>query len=265
MSGGAAQTHGTARELTPYCPVAADIERRSRDVSVVRWTIGLALMAYCAVRRWPSHRSRRRSITIFRKRPPHRRRRRHPRTKPRRSLPQRPRRQHHVTVPPSPSSSCCCESSCGCENGCCSSCCGCDSTGAWATASAIAAWAMLGRCKAASLLLLRPPRTAAGFRPATTTTTSGCRSARADLLSFNDNPDELNFDQAWFYTEKVADADGCCCGLGLSLRHAVRRRRPEDPSLRQRRRHVGRYVRSRLLRLGHPASLRRGRLSAIGA
>jgi hypothetical protein len=33
----------------------------------------------------------------------------------------------------------------------------------------------------------------------------------ADELSFNDFPHEFGFDQVWFYTEKVADAD-CCSG-----------------------------------------------------
>jgi hypothetical protein len=35
-----------------------------------------------------------------------------------------------------------------------------------------------------------------------------------DLLSFWDNPNELNFDQEWFYIEKLAKSDGCNWGCG---------------------------------------------------
>jgi hypothetical protein len=35
-----------------------------------------------------------------------------------------------------------------------------------------------------------------------------------DALSFNDVPHELGLDQAWFYTEKVADADACSADWG---------------------------------------------------
>ncbi|MEX2309387.1 MAG: outer membrane beta-barrel protein [Pirellulales bacterium] len=35
-----------------------------------------------------------------------------------------------------------------------------------------------------------------------------------DELSFNDFPDHLNLDQAWFYTEKLAEADACSSDWG---------------------------------------------------
>ena len=38
-----------------------------------------------------------------------------------------------------------------------------------------------------------------------------------DELSFNDFPDHLNLDQAWFYVEKVAKTDACYCDYGYRM------------------------------------------------
>ena len=46
--------------------------------------------------------------------------------------------------------------------------------------------------------------TAAGSRWATTTDNDRLSVAPNDLLSFEDNPDRLNLDQAWLYVEKIA-------------------------------------------------------------
>ena len=35
-----------------------------------------------------------------------------------------------------------------------------------------------------------------------------------DELAFNDFPNHLNLDQAWFYVEKLAQAEGCCADYG---------------------------------------------------
>jgi hypothetical protein len=37
---------------------------------------------------------------------------------------------------------------------------------------------------------------------------------RGDELSFNDLPHRINLDQAWFYVEKLAEANGCCADYG---------------------------------------------------
>jgi hypothetical protein len=39
-------------------------------------------------------------------------------------------------------------------------------------------------------------------------------SGDGDELSANDFPNEFGFDQAWFFTEKLAEADGCCADYG---------------------------------------------------
>ena len=179
-------------------------------MSVVRWTHRIGHIGLCVpVRRWHSHRSRRRLITICRRAPPAAAARggtsrgdRRPTTA-RAAAAKRPRtaaaakraaaarrlllellrlRQQLA---------------------------------AWATASAIAAWAMPGRSRLPDALLrrsttyggwisagyLQPQRAAVGRpgRPALVRTTI---------------PDHLNLDQAWFYVEKLAEADGCCCDWG---------------------------------------------------
>jgi hypothetical protein len=40
---------------------------------------------------------------------------------------------------------------------------------------------------------------------------------RGDERSFNDLPNNLNLDQAWFYVENPAEADGCCADYGYRV------------------------------------------------
>jgi hypothetical protein len=109
-------------------------------------------------------------------------------------------------------------SSCGCESGCCdncgsSTCCGC---GGWGLGNC------LGDCCLGDAWKLSDCLTPCCCGP----TYGGWISAgyynhnerlsfdRGDELSFNDNPHELNLDQAWFYVEKLAEAEGCCLDYG---------------------------------------------------
>ncbi len=199
------------RELTPYCPVAADIERRSRDVSVVRWSIGVALLAYRAVPAMAQSSIQTAFNYDFQEEaaaPP---------------APGAP--AHEPTAEPAPaaeasapcdcasesSSSCGCEASCGCESGCCSSC-GCDN--GWGNC--------LGDCCLGDAWTLQ-----SCLHPCCDSPTYGgwisagyynnaerLSEGNADELSANDDPNEFGFDQVWFYTEKLAEADGCCADFG---------------------------------------------------
>ena len=66
------------------------------------------------------------------------------------------------------------------------------------------------------------PPTAAGSQWATTPTTIRSRPTDNDLLSFWDNPDDLNLDQDWFYVEKLAEGE-CSwdCGYRFDLVYGV--------------------------------------------
>src|SRR5688572_8279031 len=111
----------------------------------------------------------------------------------------------------SDSAACGCEASCGCENGCCSSC-GCDN--GWGNC--------LGDCCLGDAWTLQ-----SCLHPCCDSPTYGgwvslgyynnaerLSEGDADELSFNDFPHEVGFDQVWFYTEKVAEANGCCADYG---------------------------------------------------
>ena len=65
---------------------------------------------------------------------------------------------------------------------------------------------------------------------------TGLSRVDGDLLDTNDVPGNLNLQQSWLYMEKLAKAEGCCCRLGLPVRHDLRHRRSKDPSVRQLRR-----------------------------
>jgi hypothetical protein len=107
--------------------------------------------------------------------------------------------------------SCGCEPSCGCDNGCCNSCGG----GGWGNC--------LGDCCLGDAWTLQ-----GCLQPCCdkSTTYGGWLSmgyynknerlsiADNDGLSFNDFPDHLDLDQAWFYVEKLATADSCCATYG---------------------------------------------------
>jgi hypothetical protein len=110
--------------------------------------------------------------------------------------------------------SCGCDASCGCENGCSSGCC-CDSGWGWDLNC-------LGDCCLGDAWTLKDCLTPGCCGP----TYGGWISAgyynhnerlsfdRADELSINDFPHHLNLDQAWFYVEKAAEANGCCADYG---------------------------------------------------
>ncbi len=84
-----------------------------------------------------------------------------------------------------------------------------------AACSAIAAWATLGRSRAATILAIAAiTRSAAGSRFGYYNNNERLSSEPGDLFAFLDNPDTLNLDQAWVYFEKVAEADACSAGWG---------------------------------------------------
>jgi len=118
---------------------------------------------------------------------------------------------------------CGCEPSCGCDNSCCGdSCCGdccgdsCCGCGGWGLGDC------LGDC------CLGDPCTLQDYlTPCCSDYNYGgwvsigyynhnerLSIAPGDELSFNDFPNHLNLDQAWFYIERVADADCCCADYG---------------------------------------------------
>ena len=157
-------------------------------MSVVRWTIGLAIMAYCAAPAMAQS-----SIqTAFNynlqdeagpagtRRPAA-----HGGAPSGRGV-------DHVTVPASSLRRCGCEASCGCENGCCNR-----VVAAMVAAAGATAWAIccLGDAWTLQSCLTpccdEPDLRRLDFRLATTTTTSGSRSPTRDELSFNDFPDHL--------------------------------------------------------------------------
>jgi hypothetical protein len=173
-------------------------------VSVVRWTIGLAVLAWCAVPAMAQS-----SIqTAFNY-----------------NL-----EEEAVAADDSADTSascgcadepaCGCEASCGCENGCCNTCgCGggccdlgldncwpfcecCDLGDAWTLSSCLTpcccdgpeygGWLAIGYYNKNERLSI----------------------ADSDDLSINDYPDHLNLDQAWFYVGKEANTDSCCADYG---------------------------------------------------
>lgn len=107
---------------------------------------------------------------------------------------------------------CACEPSCGCEDGCCSSCGGsslfdCCLGDAWTLQDYLqpccdqtvtyGGWFSMGYYNENERLSFD----------------------EGDELSFNDNPDEINFDQVWFYVEKLAEAD--CCSADWGYRYDI--------------------------------------------
>jgi hypothetical protein len=135
--------------------------------------------------------------------------------------------QHEVTAEPVPesdasaaapcdcaseSSSCGCEASCGCENGCCSSC-GC---GGWGWGDC------LGDCCLGDAWTLKDCLTpcCCDYNYGGWTSwgwynhNERLSADPADELSANDFPHEFSVDQAWFFFEKVAEANGCCPDYG---------------------------------------------------
>ncbi len=128
--------------------------------------------------------------------------------------------------------SCGCEPSCGCDTSCgsevgCGSCCGDD----WCTLGIDNCWPFCCCCDYGDPCTLQKHLTpcctdvtyggwiAAGFY----TNNDPLSFHDNDLLSFWDNPNELNLDQAWFYVEKLADSDSCCwdCGYRFDMVYGV--------------------------------------------
>jgi hypothetical protein len=116
--------------------------------------------------------------------------------------------------PAADSSACGCEAGCGCENGCCSTCGCCDSGWGWGNC--------LGDCCLGDAWTLQ-----SCLHPCCDSPTYGgwisagyynnaerLSFGDADELAFNDFPHEFGLDQAWFYTEKVAEAECCCPDYG---------------------------------------------------
>jgi hypothetical protein len=101
---------------------------------------------------------------------------------------------------------CCCEPSCGCSNGCGSSC-GCDSGfNCFGDCCLGDAWTLQGYLQpCCDKTYSYGGWISAGYynNPERLSREEG------DALSFNDSPNEFGLDQAWLYTEKVAEADAC--------------------------------------------------------
>jgi hypothetical protein len=116
---------------------------------------------------------------------------------------------------------CCSEASCGCENGCCNSCgCGC---GDWCDLGLDNCWPFCCCCDLGDPWTLKSCLTpccecgpdyggwvSIGYY-------NNCERLSitpGDELSINDWPNHLNLDQAWFYVGKAAKTDSCCCDYG---------------------------------------------------
>jgi hypothetical protein len=222
MSGVAAQTQGTARELKLNCPVAADIERRSRDVSVVRWSIGLAILAYYAVPAMAQSSIQTAFNYDFQEEAA--------------SPPAPGAAAHEPVAEPAPAaqasapcdcasdstSSCGCEASCGCENGCCSSCGGgngCCCNGGWGLGDLFCCDCCLGEAWTLKDCLTPCCDHNYGGWISYGYYTDNDRFSQDpnDLFSFWDNPDQLNMDQAWLFFEKTVEGGSCCCEWGYRV------------------------------------------------
>jgi hypothetical protein len=107
--------------------------------------------------------------------------------------------------------SCACEPSCECQNGCGNGCC----DHGWGSC--------LGDCCLGDPWTLQgylnpcdePKHTYGGWIGVGYYTDNDPFSFdENDLLSFWDNPDQVNLDQLWFWAEKLADADACSADWG---------------------------------------------------
>jgi hypothetical protein len=106
--------------------------------------------------------------------------------------------------------SCCCEPSCGCSNGCGSGCCGDD----WCVLGVENCWPFSCCCDYGDACTLKSHLTpccdinyGGWFSIGYYTDNDPLSFDDNDLFSFWDNPNELNFDQQWFYLEKLADGE----------------------------------------------------------
>jgi hypothetical protein len=176
--------------------VAQVTEKGVEEVSTVKWTIGMAVLAICA---YPA--TAQESIqTAFNY-----------------NLADCACEEPSCDVG---QSSCCCEEpaccceepSCGCDNGCCDNC-GCGGGGS----------SLFGDCCLGDPCVLQEElqpccdRTHAygGWASFGYYTDNERLSADdGDEFAFNDFPDHLNLDQAWLYFEKVAEADDCSADWG---------------------------------------------------
>ncbi len=180
-----------------FTDVARVIVEGVEEVSIVRWTVSLAILAWCAV---PA--AAQSSIqTAFN----YNLAEEEAAAKPAEEASEKP--ACGCAEP-----SCEAEASCGCESGCCNS--GCGGSG-WGNC--------LGDCclgEAWSLQSYLQPccdksTTYGGWVSAGYYSDNERFSFQPnDLLSFHDNPDNLNLDQAWLYVEKLADTDSCCPSWG---------------------------------------------------
>jgi hypothetical protein len=168
-------------------------------VSIMRWTVGLALVAWCAV---PAV-----AQTSMQAAFNYNLAEEETAAKPA----EEPAAEAHSSGC-ADEPSCEAEASCGCESGCCST--GCNS---WGLGDC------LGDCCLGEPWLLKDWATpnccdgpnyggwiAAGYY----NNNDRLSTQPNDLKSFNDNPDNLNLDQAWLYVEKLAESDGCNAGWG---------------------------------------------------
>ena len=107
---------------------------------------------------------------------------------------------------------CGCEPSCGCNNGCCNTCGG----GGWGWGDC------LGDCCLGDAWTLSSCLTPCCCGPEYGGWVSfgyynkneRLSIADGDELSFNDFPDHLNADQVWFYVGQEADSSSCCATYG---------------------------------------------------
>jgi hypothetical protein len=106
--------------------------------------------------------------------------------------------------------SCCCEPSCGCSNGCGGGCCGDD----WCVLGVENCWPFCCCCDYGDACTLKSHLTpccdinyGGWFSIGYYTDNDPLSFDDNDLLSFWDNPGDLNFDQEWFYIEKLAKGE----------------------------------------------------------
>lgn len=177
--------------------VAVVIEEGVEKVRVVRWTIGMAVLAWCAA---PAMAQQTSIQTAFNY---------NLEDEEAVETPAEEVQAEPTTEPSAAYEGCAADAYCGCESSCCDD--------GWGTC-------LSGDCCLGDAWTLKscidPCCThnfggwiAAGYY----SDNAGLSAAKGDLLDFWDVPDQFNLDQAWLYAEKVACAGACSADWGYRV------------------------------------------------
>jgi hypothetical protein len=110
-------------------------------------------------------------------------------------------------VAPMTNGAVCCEPTCGCDTGCCT----CGSSGNCLTDCCLGdAWTL----QSCLTPCCDSPTYGGWISTGYYNHNARLSFDQSDGLAFRDYPHHFNVDQAWLYTEKVAEADGCCSDWG---------------------------------------------------